>query len=391
MAEDERAQLTAEAARLASRKEDAPTPRRYLVNDSTPEKLAENIGKNPRGLLVLRDELMGLLESFEKQGHEGEKEFYLEAWSGLGTYRVDRVLRGDSLIKPLCASVFGGIQPQKLESYLWKMQAEGNNGFMQRFQLLVYPDDRPSATYIDQEPDRVARDEVQVIAERLAYCDFEKLGAQHDTGADAPYFRFAKVGAQPAFVKWLMAHEKRVAAEDSPLMAEHLSKYRKLVPALALIFYLIDIASKPAPPPTKPPKSPVGRRREPRIGKGYVQLALRWATVLETHARRIYLMGTDYRVAAAKSLARKIEAGEILDGFTARDVYRSGWTNLVDSDLVKEACDELEDAHWLRRMENTTGGRGRPKDARYEINPAVLVDQGTVPTKLTKSRGRTPS
>jgi Protein of unknown function (DUF3987) len=91
-----------------------------MVNDSTPEKLAENIGRNSRGLLVMRDELMGLLESFEKQGHEGEKEFYLEAWSGLGTHRVDRVGRGDTLIKPLCANVFGGIQPQKLESYLWK-------------------------------------------------------------------------------------------------------------------------------------------------------------------------------------------------------------------------------------------------------------------------------
>jgi putative DNA primase/helicase len=200
------------------------------------------------------------------------------------------------------------------------------------------------------------------------------------------------MSAQPIFVKWLMAHEKRVAAEDSPLMAEHLSKYRKLVPALALIFYLIDVASKPTPPPTKPTKSRAAPRRELRIGKGHVLLALRWAAVLETHARRIYLMGTDYRVAAAKSLAKKIEAGEVSDGFTARDVYRSGWTNLVDSELVKEACDELEDAHWLRRMENTPGGRGRPpKEARYEINPAVLAGQGVVPTKLTKGRGRTRS
>ena len=175
-------------------------------------------------------------------------------------------------------------------------------------------------------------------------------------------------------------------------MAEHLSKYRKLVPALALIFYLIDVASKPTPPPTKPTKSRAAPRRELRIGKGHVLLALRWAAVLETHARRIYLMGTDYRVAAAKSLAKKIEAGEVSDGFTARDVYRSGWTNLVDSELVKEACDELEDAHWLRRMENTPGGRGRPpKEARYEINPAVLAGQGVVPTKLTKGRGRTRS
>src|ERR1700737_3806651 len=40
---------------------DAPTLRRYKTNDSTVEKLGELLRENPAGLLVLRDELVGLI------------------------------------------------------------------------------------------------------------------------------------------------------------------------------------------------------------------------------------------------------------------------------------------------------------------------------------------
>ncbi|MBU6257886.1 MAG: DUF3987 domain-containing protein [Burkholderiales bacterium] len=385
MSDADRSKLTSEAARLVGRREEEPTPRRYIMNDSTPEKLGECIDNNPRGLLVMRDELMGLLESFEKQGHEGEKEFYLEAWGGMSSHRVDRIGRGSLHIDPLCASVFGGIQPQKVEAYVWKMQAEGNNGFIQRYQLLAYPDDKASSKYVDETPNCAARDQVMRLAERLAYCDATSLGAQKDGVSEIPFFRFDPKGAQPLFVKWLIANDLRVAAEEMPLMSEHLSKYRKLVPALTLIFYLISVAANPPPPPTKPTKS-TRQRRPACIGKEHIALALRWAVVLETHARRVYRMGTDYRVAAAKCLAKKIEAGQLGDGFSARDVYRNGWTNLSDADLVKEACDELEAAQWLRRIDQSAGGQGRPRDPCYEINPAVLLNAPLAPTKPPKRR-----
>lgn len=229
---------------------------------------------------------------------------------------------------------------------------------------------------------------MSAIAERLARCNLLDLGAQHDETSDAPFFRFDAKGAQPIFVKWLLAHEQRVAAEEAPLMAEHLSKYRKLIPALALVFHLIDAASQRPHQPTKPTKSARRARAVPTIGKVHLLLALRWATVLETHARRVYAMGTDYRVAAAKCLAKRIEAGEVVDGFSAREIYRNGWTNLTDVDLVKEACDELEAANWLRRIEQTAGGRGRTRDARYEINPAVRANPPAPVTKPTKRQGR---
>ncbi len=59
-----------------------PTARRYRTNDTTIEKLAELLIANPSGLLVHRDELMGWLRTLEKQGHEGDRAFYTEAWGG---------------------------------------------------------------------------------------------------------------------------------------------------------------------------------------------------------------------------------------------------------------------------------------------------------------------
>ena len=70
------------------------TEKRYAVSDSTTEKLGELLNENPSGLLLHRDELCGWLRSLDKQGREGDREFYLEAWNGTGSYTYDRIGRG---------------------------------------------------------------------------------------------------------------------------------------------------------------------------------------------------------------------------------------------------------------------------------------------------------
>ena len=35
-------------------------------------------------MLLLRDELSGWMRALDKPGHEGDREFYLEAWNGTG-------------------------------------------------------------------------------------------------------------------------------------------------------------------------------------------------------------------------------------------------------------------------------------------------------------------
>jgi len=50
--------------------------RRFKTNDSTIEKLGELMNENPRGVLLFRDELIGLLCSWDRE----DRSFYLEAW-----------------------------------------------------------------------------------------------------------------------------------------------------------------------------------------------------------------------------------------------------------------------------------------------------------------------
>ncbi len=71
-----------------------PTERRYLVNDSTVEKLGELLNQNTNGLLLFRDELVGFLRTLEREGHQNDQSFYCEAWDGDKSYRYDRIGRG---------------------------------------------------------------------------------------------------------------------------------------------------------------------------------------------------------------------------------------------------------------------------------------------------------
>ena len=73
-----------------------PVCRRYVVNDSTVEKLGEILKENPMGVLLFRDELAGFFRNLEKTGREGDRAFYLECWNGDGSFTYDRIGRGDS-------------------------------------------------------------------------------------------------------------------------------------------------------------------------------------------------------------------------------------------------------------------------------------------------------
>ena len=139
---------------------ESPPLRRYKTDDPTVEKLCEILKENPQGMLVFRDELVGWLRSLNKQGREGDRAFYLEAWSGtVRNYTVDRIGRGTLILPELCVSVFGGIQPGPLSSYVHAVHkgGAGDDGLLQRFQVLVWPD--PPATWInvDRWPDNVGQ------------------------------------------------------------------------------------------------------------------------------------------------------------------------------------------------------------------------------------------
>jgi hypothetical protein len=335
----------------------APTPRRFKTNDSTVEKLVELLRDNPNGLLVLRDELVGLIASWDREGRESDRAFFLEAWNGTGSFSTDRIGRGSLLVPNLCLSVFGGIQPDKLTMYLEQTaHTFANDGMLQRFQVIVYPD--PGTwEWRDQIPDAEARAQAQRAFDAIADCDPVAFGAvPADEFTKRPCFRFSP-DAQAVFIEWTSElHRKRLNRDDHPLVNQHLAKYDKLFPALALIFHLVDCAAATS---------------TGRVSRSAALRAAAWCEYLESHARRCYGLLLDNGLRAAQALAGHIHKGHLAEGFTARDVSRNQWRYLTTADAIRGALEWLEDDGWLCGTPDPSDARGGRPTVRYAINPKV--------------------
>ena len=123
--------------------EEPPTLRRYISNDPTPAALGQLLIENPNGLLVYRDEIVSLLQSFEREDNAEGRGFYLTGWNGTNSYTFDRIVRGMNLhIPAVCVSMLGSTQPGKISRYLSAAVRGGSfdDGFIQRFGLMVWPD-----------------------------------------------------------------------------------------------------------------------------------------------------------------------------------------------------------------------------------------------------------
>ena len=137
-----------------------------------------------------------------------------------------------------------------------------------------------------------------------------KFGASAPDGFDKfPCFRFSEE-AQQVFIKWMKdMHCSRMPSENEPLIQQHLSKYDKLFPALALIFHLVDCAAS---------VDNFGDRFlvAGSITKEAAERAAAWCEYLEAHARRCYGLLKDDGLRSAMALTEKLKRGALEDGFT---------------------------------------------------------------------------
>lgn len=337
-----------------------PHIRRYIVNDSTVEKLADVMTTNPWGLLVYRDEIHGLLTSMDKQGQEGARAFYLQSYDGDQGYTVDRIERGTHHLSRVCTAMLGGIQPGKIQTYVREAMSGGasDDGLLQRFGLAVWPDIEGKFVYIDQWPDSPAKQQ--------AYAVFDRLNQLQPLGDEPQTWRFSD-DAQEIFKSWLVPFEIKLRSEEMhPALVSHLSKYRKLVPALALIFALIDT----------PESHGLVNRRE-------LLRALAWSDYLTSHAERLYAAAINPDLVSAHALLAKLREGKLRDAdekvsrfFALRDVVMKHWANLSATETVKKAADLLVEYGWLTKEVIPTGPIGGRPSERYQLHPCLLDAEG---------------
>jgi Protein of unknown function (DUF3987)/Bifunctional DNA primase/polymerase, N-terminal/Primase C terminal 1 (PriCT-1) len=364
--DEELAQLEDEFRGLKEKLREAVVKeRRYIVQDPTVEKLGELLRENPRGLLLLRDELAGWLRTLDKPGREGEREFYLESWNGAQPFTFDRIGRGTVHIPSVTLSIFGGVQPGKLQAYIAGAVEEGQgaDGLLQRFQVLVWPDSIPEWEDVDRAPDTTGLGRAFAVFDFLNKLVPPKLGAEPVGEGSLPALRF-DTAAQEFFNYWRDRLEQRLRSPELDGQAafeSHLAKYRSLMPSLALLFHLTEVA--------------VGKAGNlGRIGLHQAEMAAAWCDFLEANAKKVYAVEGPEN--AALLLADRIREGKVEDGASCREVYRHGWTNLDTPEKVMSASRVLEECFWVRLEERLPGHEGGRPSFRLRLNPKLGVAYG---------------
>ena len=320
------------------------------------------MSENPQGIFIFRDELNGFLLKIKKDGHEEDEDFHNEGWAGDGSFTLDRIGRGTVRSELICESIFGTIQPTRIIPHIRQSQSvTKNSGFIQRFQVMVFPDSE-SWKYIDRAPNSEAIRRAFNCFNEMAKMNFGTLKGCLTEDNKIPFMRFSK-DAQELFIAWIHELQNKLTnTDDSPVLREHFGKYRSLMPSLALQFHLIDIAD--------------GMTAGP-VSLSAAQMAAEWCEYLETHSRRVYGMAEDMTARAAGILADRIQAGKFENNFTAREVQRKGWELLTEIDVIKGALQDLVEANWLREIKLPKTTKGGPTKVEYEINPKITSDEAT--------------
>jgi len=250
----------------------------------------------------------------------------------------------------------GSIQPGPLSSYVYQAtQGEkGDDGLLQRFQLLVWPDPQPTWRNVDRWPDVEAKNRVDDVFKRLDALNPEDVGASGEDEEGIPAVRFSG-DAQDIFDQWRDELEIRLrSTELPPALESHLAKYRSLMPSLALIFQLIEFVD--------------GSGDGGAVGLRTALQAAAWCEYLETHAARLYSSAENPAMEGARALLDRIRKGDVSDGDSTRSIYRKHRTKLSTPDEVKGACSVLEEFGWLRFEAFKTSGRST---TRLHLHPTL--------------------
>ena len=153
--------------------------------------------------------------------------------------------------------------------------------------MVVYPDKPKSWQLINRAPNHEAEQEAIAVFESLD--KFTGLDFHIDPTTSLPYLLFSE-DAQILADQWRVRLEERLLiGESSPIFQAHLSKYRSLMPSLALIFALIT--------------SPTCTSK--KIDIENIRMAIAWCEFLESHAKKVYEKVLNEEKSYAFALAEK--------------------------------------------------------------------------------------
>lgn len=264
---------------------------------------------------------------------------------------IDRIGRGETVVESPCVSVFGCATPGGLSDYVAAAMrgGRGDDGLIQRLQIMVWPDSPKEYRHIDRLPDAIARKALASVFDSLADLDVEAI-AQTDIEDEVgiPWLRFDRDG-QEVFDDWDSALQKRLRSGELPEAFEsHLSKYASMVPSIALVIHLASGGSG-------------------AVSGEAARCAVRWAEYLESHASRVYSIATAPERKTALPLLKRLIGWPMGKPILANSIWKKDWSGLTEKETVKSVLELLIEHGWLRSLE-VRPATGRPT-VEYRLHP----------------------
>ncbi len=319
---------------------------RLVVSDATIERLGDILSRQPRGILLMRDELAGWLENMQRYAGGGnDRPFWLES-NGGRSFSVERMGRPSLTIDRLTIGMLGGIQPDRLKSLLFKAD---DDGLLARF-VPIWPEPAPL-----RRP-RISADEsfINRVVERLLSLEL----VTDENEETRPWtVSFAEDACELMDTFRQTVRQWEAGAEG--LMLSFIGKLPGLVARLSLILGYFDYAAGMGEEPTQIFASEFGRA----------------AHLVETYilpmARRAY---AEAEIPKDERAARRL-LGIIREqgwkNFTTRQVMRLDRSGLGRRADLDPALAALEEADCIRPVETPRNPRGGRPERLYAVNPAV--------------------
>ena len=226
-----------EAWKAAGENGRKPVLKRTIVSDFTPESLMLTHNNNPRSVVILVDEIMGMFNSANRYTNGQLIEQLLTAWSG-GALDVTRVSNTIPVhIEQPCINIIGTTQTKRVHELLTKGFEE--NGLLDRI-LFVLPKSREVSKWTDW--DDGGEDRASLAAPRWEQILFKVLALDYDTG-EAPHVLSMDREAREYFFSWWNRKVERInRIEDDAQVESREMKHPAQVARLALLMQVLRYA-----------------------------------------------------------------------------------------------------------------------------------------------------
>lgn len=339
-----------------------PQRPRIMIADATMEAAADIAAANPKGLILIRDELGAWWRGFNRYGGDGERQFWLQAY-GARQHTVDRKKLGRPVVIPrLAVSALGGTQPDVLAQLL-----DGEeDGFAARF-VYCFPDPVGGFT--------LSRHPVDHIGARNALQRLRDLALVEDGNTDLrPLVCGLTTEATTIFEPW-WAERLTEAKHHTGVFGAWLGKAGGLALRLALVLEHLRWCATPSAN-----RSNSANSFPEQVNLDAIQSAIRliddWATAM---ARRAFgTAAISLEEADAAALARWLKRNRC-ERFNSRDIRRAsgGPTGrLAKAENMAAACKRLVEAGLIRFSGTRAGGKPGRTKLDYKVNPALQTDGG---------------